>query len=139
MDMKYVVVLFYKYVALTDVDEVVCRYQNLCIQNGLLGRLLVAFEGVNGTLSGSNVGIMKFCEAMSADDNFNNIEWKFSTGSGSHLPFPNLSVRRVKELISPGAAASNVISQQISFDASAVGGLAGTGMHLDPKEFHSGK
>ncbi len=75
---------------------------------------------------------------MSSHPFFSKIDWKFSNGKGDHLPFLSLSIRRVKELISPGSAAAKVIDGQAQFDESTFGGLTGTGTHLTPEEFHNG-
>jgi hypothetical protein len=46
-------ILFYKYVAIGEAVELVVEEQHaLCTRLGLLGRLLIAEEGINGTLSG---------------------------------------------------------------------------------------
>ena len=89
-------------------------------------------------LLGSEEAIDSFVQLMSLHPFFAKIDWKFSHGKGDHLPFLTLSIRRVKELISPGSSAAKTIDTQAHFDESTFGGLSGTGTHLSPEEFHQG-
>jgi predicted sulfurtransferase len=48
------IVLFYKYCSIADPDAVIAFLEHLCGPKGLglTGRVLVAHEGINGTLGG---------------------------------------------------------------------------------------
>lgn len=138
----YTVVLFYKYAEIDQqcIDDISSNCNEICIRHGIVGRILLSLEGINGTLAGSPKAITAFV------DFFNNtyesifflIDWKFSFVEASpHLPFTKLSVRQVKEIISVGSNGLDTISNQIKFDKSTYGGLLGTGIHLSPEEFHN--
>lgn len=137
---EYRVVLFYRYVLIPDdqVQIVISFYLKFLQELGVLGRLLVATEGVNGTLAGSPAAISAFVDTMTQDSRFSGIDWKYSSGTGEHLPFLGLSVRQAKELICPGTAVGHFIQEQLSFDETSFGGLSGTGIHLNPQEFDAG-
>ena len=125
------VILFYRYVKVEDVDKVV-GHSLAMLRGKLLGRLLVASEGFNGTLWGAHAQLTEFMEYM--ESMYGSFDWKISTCGDP--PFPSLSVREVKEIVSTGPAKA-LIAEQVEFDASSFGGLSGGGVHLDPLEFHN--
>jgi UPF0176 protein len=143
----YTVTLFYRYVAIDNVEELRNQLLSICGELSLLGRILIAEEGINGTVAGSEACVTSFIDYMRADTRFRNIDWKSTTvgkrpageasaGSGpSALPFLNLSIRIVTEIVSCGRQ-REFISRNAAFDAGTFGGLSGTGKHLTPQEFH---
>ena len=143
MDAKYVwephthycVVLFYKYCAVEGVSYLCTQISKKLEEYHLLGRILIAVEGINGTVSGSEVAVMDFVAYLSSlHSGFSSIDWKYSYGQGAHLPFFDRYVREVDEIISTGKPKS-LIASNSHFDSS-YGGLAGGGHHLSPEEFH---
>lgn len=132
----YSVVLFYQYISIECVENYLTILRELCGSLYLLGRILVSKEGLNGTLAGSDLAIKTFVDHVSNIFPLVKIDWKFSNGSGDSLPFGDLHIFEVKELISTGYA-KHFIDQQIQFDPTRFGGLAGNGEHLTPQEFHS--
>lgn len=133
----YTVILFYRYVSITDVETLVAELIRSCNRLGILGRTLIASEGINGTLAGSQSSIDAFIQQMRADSRFSNIDWKTThVDSGSlTLPFLCLSIRETKEIISSGRSKA-FISDNYRYDSSTFGGISGTGEHLPPAEFH---
>jgi UPF0176 protein len=133
----YTVILFYRYVNIIDVQTLIAELLELCQALGILGRTLIASEGINGTLAGSQSSIDTFIRHMRADARFSNIDWKTTNvDSGSlALPFLCLSIRETKEIISSGRSKA-FISDNFSYDSSTFGGISGTGEHLAPAEFH---
>ena len=134
------IILFYRYVFIEDVSLLLSQMQRLCTSLGLLGRLLIAKEGVNGTLAGSCSCIETFIKCMSQDRRFQHIDWKqTSSEPGQHhtsLPFLNLSIRESNEIVSSGKLRS-FFEEMAPFDEKSFGGLANTGIHLKPHEFHA--
>ncbi len=132
----YTVSLFYRYAQIEDPDSFVSDLKETCSRLGLLGRILVATEGINGTLAGSHAAIERFRkEVFLCDDRFKMIDWKTSTnGESDFLPFLSLSVRREKEIISAGSTGNKVITRVVGFSDDSFGGLTGTGTHLSPLE-----
>ena len=123
---EVLVLLWYKYVAIDDVDSIVVWAQGLAARLGLLGRILLATEGVNGTLSGPSLAVCEFIAEMSAHSLFGGIDWKTSVhrpDCGHRLPFPDLLVKQVKEIVSLGGRAVDIDPAQ-------------GGRHLTPEQFH---
>ena len=133
----YDVILFYRYVNILDVEAIVFELKEVCNFQGLLGRILVAAEGINGTLAGSSSGIHNFVDRMKLDPRFCKVDWKFSNieAGSSCLPFLSLSIRETKEIISSGRSKA-FISDNTDYCNESFGGLSGSGEHLTPKDFH---
>jgi len=131
------VILFYRYIKLTDVSALVEHWRERLQALGMNGRLLVAEEGYNGTLSGTLESVEQFKREME-EKGVRGVDWKCTPlDDDAEHPFISLSVRKVGEIISCGAGAGpNAIAAQVQFDESTFGGLAGTGVHLDPLAFH---
>jgi len=102
----YKVAAFYQFAALPDFRELREPLRALCAANGLRGSVLLAKEGVNGTLAGSDEGIAGFVEALQHGPLFggrlDNLELKYSTAGAA--PFQRLKVRLKKEIVTLGAA-----------------------------------
>jgi UPF0176 protein len=95
------VILFYKYVDLADPDELATVQRELCAELGLKGRVLIATEGINGTLAGPKVGIEQYCAAVRSDARFTDITFKGSAGDAG--TFPKLVVKVRKEIVTLNA------------------------------------
>ena len=61
---QFVVAALYKFVSLPDYHEIREPLLEVCIQAGVKGTLLLANEGVNGTIAGSRQGIGSFRGAV---------------------------------------------------------------------------
>ena len=133
----YTVTLFYKYFPLLDPQGMHDTLLTEITAQGLLGRILISKEGLNGTLAGSRLGIDRFVDAMCrTDEIFKTIDWKLSTGQGDSLPFQDVHLKVVNQIISVGDA-NSIISECTSFDTNSFGGLCGTGTHLTPLEWEN--
>ncbi|RYG67097.1 hypothetical protein EON64_08230 [archaeon] len=130
----YKVILFYRYVNIADPDELHDQLLGICTKLSLLGRILIAQEGINGTLGGSVLNVDAFISYIRADERFAHVDWKDSFGQGE-VPFLSLSIRVVSEIISTGKEFKKVYTQN-SYDESSFGGLGGTGQHLSATDFH---
>ncbi len=53
MNHSYRVLLYYMYVPITDPERFAADHLTFCQSLGLKGRILVAAEGINGTVSGT--------------------------------------------------------------------------------------
>lgn len=95
--------LFYKY---TDVAEPVVlaeRVRGLATELSLTGRVIVATEGINGTLEGTVENTEKFVAEFFTDPRFSDVQVKRSIGTGNS--FPSLSVKVRKEIVGTGFSA----------------------------------
>lgn len=96
----YQVLLYYKYVRIEDAEKVCAAQRSLCEKLNLTGRIIVAKEGINGTLEGSVSDTEKYIETMEATPLFNGISYKKSEGTGR--AFPKLRVRVRSEIVTAG-------------------------------------
>ncbi|HSW48037.1 MAG TPA: rhodanese-related sulfurtransferase [Candidatus Saccharimonadales bacterium] len=91
---KYQVLLFYKYVRL-PIPELIKKEQiKLCVALNLKGRIILAEEGINGTLEGLKKDTKKYIAEMDKSDLFKDISFKKSEGTGSAFPKLSIKVRR---------------------------------------------
>ena len=101
MDSDHPVILFYKYVPIAGPDRFAAEHSALCKGLGLKGRVLVAEEGINGTLAGPREAIASYVRTLRADERFADIEIKQSAGDASTVP--RLSVKARAEVVTLGA------------------------------------
>jgi UPF0176 protein len=65
------VILYYKYINIKDPQAAVKQQKALCASLDLKGRILIASEGINGTLEGTEENILKYCEEFNSNPLFN--------------------------------------------------------------------
>lgn len=94
------VLLYYQFVAIEDHEQFVADHLALCRSLGLLGRILVAPEGINGTVSGTVEACQAYMDALHADPRFANMPFKIDEADG-HV-FQKLFVRARPEIIALG-------------------------------------
>ncbi len=95
--MSYQVLLFYKYVTISNPEEMRVHIRALAERYALTGRVLVAEEGINGTLEGKTTDTESFISELLSDPRFSDIAVKRSKGEGK--TFPKLSVKVRKEIV----------------------------------------
>lgn len=117
----YRVLLFYKYVPVEDYEEFADAHLTFCKNLGVRGRILVAREGINGTLSGTVEQVNTYIEALRQDPRFEDIEFKIDEASGH--AFKKMFVRPRKEIVS--LHLFNDVNPNET-----------TAEHLEPKEFY---
>jgi predicted sulfurtransferase len=94
------IILYYKYIPLED-PELIARWQHgLCTSLGLKGRIIIAPEGINGTLGGLSSALASYKEHMSRHPLFADIDFKESPGGERN--FPRLKVTVKKEIVRLG-------------------------------------
>ena len=72
----YRVLLYYCYTPLADPEAFREEHHLLCLQLNLLGRIIVAPEGLNGTVSGLTADCEAYMAAVKADPRFDSLEFK---------------------------------------------------------------
>ncbi len=102
--MKTTIVLFYKYVTVENPKELRDREYAVCEVLGLKGRVIIAEEGINATLEGSEEAIHTYIAHLKKDKRFKNVDFKTSEGTGN--AFPRLSVKVKKEICASGLPAT---------------------------------
>jgi len=101
--MTYPVILFYKYVEILDAEVFAASQRALCESLQLKGRVLIASEGINGTLAGQTDRIEQYINELKSDPRFNDIEIKVSNGDAG--TFPKLVVKVRREIVTLNAGA----------------------------------
>lgn len=91
------ILLFYKYVAIEDPAAFSTWIRELAAAHHLLGRILVAAEGLNGTVEGSVEDTEAFAKELLADPRFADVQVKRSQGTGH--AFPKLVVKVREEIV----------------------------------------
>lgn len=102
--MPHKVAAFYQFVALPDFEELREPLRNMCVALGIKGIVLLAAEGINGTVAGTDVAIDALVNQLQNGDLFggrlDNLELKFSTAAD--MPFNRMKVRLKKEIVRLG-------------------------------------
>lgn len=80
------ILLFYKYVTLEDPVAIQTWQLRLCKRLGLTGRVIVATEGINGTLGGTIEATESYKKAMEEHPLFGGIDFKQAPGDASFSP-----------------------------------------------------
>jgi UPF0176 protein len=91
------VILFYKFTQIQSPESFVDSHMDFCVSEGLLGKVLVAKEGINGSLSGSKEQIERYKSYLTGQEQFSDIMFKEETSTFS--PFKKMIVRVKKEII----------------------------------------
>ncbi len=95
-----IVILFYKFTKLTDPQSVALAHKEKAKELGLLGRMIVADEGINATFEGEAEKIEEYKNFLHSDARFADVLVKESTGNGK--AFTRLSVKVRNEVVTLG-------------------------------------
>lgn len=91
------IILFYKFVDIDNPEDCVEKQLDFCTNEGLLGKILVATEGINGSLSGSKEQVESYKNFLTKQPGFSDINFKEEIGTFS--PFKKMIVRQKNEII----------------------------------------
>ena len=91
------IILFYKFVDIKDPEGFAKSQREFCAAHELLGKILVAGEGINGSLSGPEERISSYKNYLAAQEGFEDITFKEELAT--FHPFKKLIVRIKKEII----------------------------------------
>ena len=103
--MSQVIAAFYKFVSLDDHQNRRQPLLNLCQRYNIKGTILLAAEGINGTIAGTRSSIDSILDYLKADPCFADLEHKESTATKS--PFDRLKVRLKQEIVTFGIPTVN--------------------------------
>jgi UPF0176 protein len=102
--MPHRVAAFYQFAALPDFRELREPLRAICADLKLKGSVLLAQEGINGTLAGAAEAIAALVDELQCGDLFggrlDNLELKFSQSAA--MPFQRLKIRLKKEIVTLG-------------------------------------
>ena len=118
----HTVILYYKYTAVPDPKAEVSAHKALCQRLKLTGRVLIAPEGINGTLEGTHQAIIEYCAELEKSSLFFGMNIKKSVGTGN--AFPKLTVKTRTEIVS-------------SYLGASVDPNRKTGIYMSAEELHT--
>jgi UPF0176 protein len=96
----FLVAALYHFVSVPRFAELRAPLQALCEENGVRGTLLLAHEGINGTIAGPAEGIRTVLAYLRAQPEFAGLEHKES--HAADMPFLRMKVRLKKEIVTMG-------------------------------------
>ena len=103
--MSYAVSALYKFVELEDFQDIQKPLLDECQKNSILGTLLLAPEGINGTIAGPEEGMKNILAWLRKDPRLSDLIVKHS--HASEKPFHRMKVRLKKEIITLGVEDAN--------------------------------
>jgi len=119
------IILYYKFVPITDPEAVRLWQRALCEKLNLQGRILIAPHGINGTLGGNTADLKTYAKEFKAYAAFKDTNFKWS--EGGREDFPKLVVKVRPEIVTFGAPDEVQVNAQ---------GIIGGGKHLKPEQVH---
>ncbi len=97
---KYIVAALYHFTKFADHKALQAPLQAVCDKHGVKGSLLLAFEGINGTIAGTREGIDAALAAIRVLPGCAAFEHKESTAT--EMPFLRMKVKLKKEIVTLG-------------------------------------
>ena len=94
------VTALYKFVALDNLEQKQKDIMAFCKDNGVCGTLLLAQEGINGTIAGPEEGIQNVLSYLKSYPEFSDLDHKESFAD--EMPFYRMKVRLKKEIVTIG-------------------------------------
>lgn len=119
------IILFYKFVPISDTETIMFWQRTLCEKLGLKGRILISPHGINATLGGDLKQLKYYTREMNSHSLFDGITYKWSEGGLQH--FPKLKVKIKPEIVAFDAADEIIVGKN---------GIQNGGKHLKPAALH---
>jgi UPF0176 protein len=102
---QFLTAALYRFVELPDAAALKVPLQAVCDANGVKGTLLLAQEGINGTIAGRESGVRAVLAHLRADQRLAALEHKEAWSEKP--PFLRMKVRIKKEIVTLGVAGVN--------------------------------
>lgn len=115
------ILLYYKYVEIEQPETIAKWQKQLCQELGLTGRIILAKEGINGTVGGTGQATDAYQKAMEEHPLFGGIDFKTAPGDENY--FPRMRVVIKDEIVRLGVAPEKLTVKD-------------GGIHLTPQEVH---
>jgi UPF0176 protein len=119
MEKNYSILLYYCYTPIEDPEQFREEHAALCLRLNLLGRIIIASEGINGTVSGLKADCDAYMKAVKEDPRFEKLDFKVDYSESN--AFQKLHIRVKPEIVH---------SSLLDVDPNQQ-----TGIHLSPEEF----
>jgi UPF0176 protein len=128
MESEYKILLYYKYVHIENPEALLAWHRAVCDILGFKGRIIIAKEGINGTIEGTVENTERYKEMLRSIGKdpvtkmmgkFSDIQFKESAGTGD--AFPKMKIKVRKEIVSLHLGEDDVDPNEM------------TGTHLPPE------
>jgi UPF0176 protein len=119
--MPFRVAALYRFVRLDRCEELRAPLAAFCCGRGIKGTLLIAREGINGTVAGSEAAIADLIAHLEAMPEFAGLDVKYS--AAGEMPFHRMKVRLKREIVTMGVP--------------DIDPLAGAGAYVDPVDWNA--
>src|SRR5690606_19529330 len=119
---KYQTLLYYCYSHIDNAEQFAADHLEFCKSIGLVGRIIVADEGLNGTVSGTEAACKAYMDTVHADPRFAHTDFKIDTVA--EPSFLKMHCRYKPEIVHSGLRDPRMIDPTKE-----------TGKHLEPKDF----
>ncbi len=116
------VILYYKYIKIDNPKAFLKSQKKLCLRLNLKGRIIISWEGLNGTLSGLKNNIEIYKNILLEDTRFEDIVFKESDIKGDI--FPKLSIKIRDEIVTLKEKIDIVSENSLK------------GKYISPEDFH---
>ena len=97
---SYAVCALYRFVRLDDYEQLREPLRQFLLEHGIRGTLLLAREGINGTVAGPHEGIAALKARLAEDPRFDGIDYKDS--ETDIMPFNRTKVKLKREIVTMG-------------------------------------
>lgn len=114
------VAALYHFAPIESPQELRAPLAQFCCSRGIKGTLLLAGEGINGTVAGSPLAIEQLVERLRAVPGFAALEVKYS--AAAEMPFYRMKVRLKREIVTMGMPGLDP---------------AGAGTYVEPSEWNA--
>ncbi|TIQ85749.1 MAG: hypothetical protein E5X64_34325, partial [Mesorhizobium sp.] len=94
------VAALYRFARLDDFEALRAPLAAFCCGRGIKGTLLLAHEGINGTVAGSEADIAALIDHIESIEGLAGLEVKYS--SAAQMPFHRMKVRLKREIVTMG-------------------------------------
>ncbi|HEY1063657.1 MAG TPA: rhodanese-related sulfurtransferase [Daejeonella sp.] len=119
---KYQTLLYYCYSRIEDAEQFASNHLQFCKSLNLVGRIIVADEGLNGTVSGTVESCRIYMNTLHADPRFSKIDFKID--DVEEPSFIKMHCRYKAEIVHSGLRDPGIINPEKK-----------TGIHLEPADF----
>ncbi|GGH09481.1 rhodanese-related sulfurtransferase [Sphingobacterium alkalisoli] len=119
---QYQTLLYYCYSPIEHAEQFAADHLEFCKSLGLVGRIIVADEGLNGTVSGTAASCQAYIDAVHADPRFAKTDFKID--EVEEPSFIKMHCRYKSEIVHSGLRNPEIIDPNKR-----------TGIHLEPTEF----
>ncbi len=100
MSSAIVIAALYRFVKLDDFESLRQPLLEIMLENQVRGTLLLAAEGINGTVAGSQAGIGRLLDRLREDERLREFDCKFSYAED--MPFLRSRVKLKREIVTMG-------------------------------------